>query len=263
MDTRQSQPANGSTDAASAGPALLASIRDGLEAGMMEAMLQEAGIPVLRKYPESGQLLHMVMGTSLYGTELYVPQDRLEEARALLAGITTFEKRSMADAEASWSTEQFAGVLQSEVRLRAMEAGDWPSLEELWKRTPGVGLRYPDDSPEGLSRYLQRNPTTCFVAEIEGTLVGSVLAGHDGRRGYLYHVAVSADHRRRGIGRALVESAVEALRAEGIRKAGLVVFERNEEGNPFWEAIGWKHREDLMYRDCQLADRDVEEQTDG
>ncbi len=71
-------------------PVLLASIRDGLEAGMVESLLNEHGIPVLRKYPQTGQVLHLIMGTSLYGTELHVPADRFDEAYALLEGIGVF-----------------------------------------------------------------------------------------------------------------------------------------------------------------------------
>jgi ribosomal protein S18 acetylase RimI-like enzyme len=247
-------------------PVLLMSIRDGLEAGMIEAMLENAGIPVLRRYPETGQLLHMVMGTSLYGTELYVPGGKLEAARALVADVTRGET---ADTEASGLMQTASGTGeaiasgQTEYVIRPMAATDWPALERLWKQTPGVGLRYPDDSEEGLSRYLQRNPATCFVAETGDRLVGSVLAGHDGRRGYLYHLAVSADFRRQGIGRALVESAVDMLRREGIRKAGIVVFGHNDDGNPFWEAIGWQRRADLVYRDHSLLMEESPNDEDG
>lgn len=247
---------NGKQGVDAENPTLLVSIRDGLEAGMIETLLENAGIPVLRRYPETGQLLHMVMGTSLYGTELHVPLERLEEARALLADVTRGERGTASGVDGHWENDAAAataGIEQSEVLMRPMAESDWGALEKLWTETPGVGVRYPDDSPEGLVRYLQRNPTTCFVAEDGGVIVGSILAGHDGRRGYLYHLAVSADHRRRGIGRALVDSAADALRAEGIRKAGLVVFQENEEGNPFWDAVGWSQRTDLMYRDCYLA----------
>jgi hypothetical protein len=51
-----------------------------------------------------------------------------------------------------------------------------------------MGLNNLDDSPEGIARYLQRNPSTCFAAEEEGELVGVILSGHDGRRGFIYHL---------------------------------------------------------------------------
>lgn len=80
------------------------------------------------------------------------------------------------------------------------------------------------------------------------------MAGHDGRRGYIYHTAVHPDARKKGIGRALVGAALEALKAEGITKAVLVAFERNKEGNAFWEQMGFSERNDLTYRNRTLRE---------
>ena len=79
-------------------------------------------------------------------------------------------------------------------------------------------------------------------------IVGTILAGHDGRRGFLYHVAVSPDHQGQGIGRRLTEAAMEALSREGIFKTALVVFADNDGGNEFWEKLGFAARPDLIYR---------------
>ena len=105
-----------------------------------------------------------------------------------------------------------------------------------------------NDSPEGVERYLRRNPDSCFVAELDGKIVGAILAGHDGRRGYLYHLAVAQAARRRRIGSALVSAALEALAREGIRKVALVAFGTNADGNAFWERMGFTVRGDLVYR---------------
>ncbi len=136
--------------------------------------------------------------------------------------------------------------------VRPLRPEDAGPLCALWARTPGLGLRALDDSPEGVARFLQRNPTTCFGAFSRGRLVGSVLCGHDGRRGYIYHTTVDAELRGRGIGRALVRRAEEALRAEGIHKAALVAFASNREGNAFWESLGYGERKDLVYRNRSL-----------
>ncbi len=136
--------------------------------------------------------------------------------------------------------------------VRPLRPEDAGPLRALWARTPGLGLRALDDSPEGVARFLQRNPATCFGAFSRGRLVGSVLCGHDGRRGYIYHTAVDAELRGRGIGRALVRRAEEALRAEGIHKAALVAFASNREGNAFWERLGYGERKDLVYRNRSL-----------
>ena len=126
---------------------------------------------------------------------------------------------------------------------------DYTPVYELWSHTVGVGLRAGDDSPEGVERYLRRNPDSCFVAELDGKIVGAILAGHDGRRGYLYHLTVAQAARRRGIGSALVSAALEALAREGIRKVALVAFGTNASGNAFWERMGFTVRGDLVYRD--------------
>ncbi len=136
--------------------------------------------------------------------------------------------------------------------IRPMAISDYDALHAMWLATPGMGLNDIDDSREGIARYLKRNPNTCFVAEQDRQLLGAIMAGHDGRRGYIYHTCVRADCRGQGLGRALTEAALDALRAEGISKVALVVFARNEGGNAFWERMGFTHREDLTYRNRAL-----------
>jgi ribosomal protein S18 acetylase RimI-like enzyme len=134
-----------------------------------------------------------------------------------------------------------------------MTADDYEGVFELWNTVPGIGLRKEEDSEPGIRRFLERNPRTCFVAEEDGTIIGVLLSGHDGRRGFIYHTAVKADYQRRGIGRRLVSAAEDALKQEGIRKTALVVFEDNEAGNRFWEAAGFSVRPDLVYRNKAAA----------
>lgn len=136
--------------------------------------------------------------------------------------------------------------------IRTMTIADYPAVYNLWLHTPGMGLNTSDDSREGIEAYLRRNPTTCFVAEDAGQLVGIILAGHDGRRGYIYHTAVLPEYRGHRLGRLLVDHALAALEAEGIHKAALVAFARNESGNKFWEHIGFTVREDLVYRNKSI-----------
>ncbi len=133
--------------------------------------------------------------------------------------------------------------------IRTMLISDYEAIYSLWAGTSGMGLRAVDDSRKGIEVFLQRNPGTCFVAEREGRLVGAILSGHDGRRGYLYHLAVKEQERGQGIGSALLEAALEALAGQGIQKASLVVFSENSLGNRFWEKNGFSVRDDLLYRD--------------
>jgi N-acetylglutamate synthase len=134
-----------------------------------------------------------------------------------------------------------------------MTAADYDLVYELWNWTPGVGLNSIDDSRAGIQKYLLRNPTSCFVALESDVIIGSILAGHDGRRGLIYHMTVHPDNRRRGIGKALVDAALGALRTEGITKVLLVAMKSNTIGNNFWAALGFTERDDLVYRNISLV----------
>ena len=139
------------------------------------------------------------------------------------------------------------------MKIRRMKIADYDEVYALWRKTPGMGLNDIDDSREGIERYLKRNPRTCFVAELDGELVGVIMAGHDGRRGYIHHTSVVPEFWNNQIGTRLVDAALEALRTEGISKAALVVFERNERGNGFWERMGFTERPDLVYRNKEIV----------
>ena len=143
---------------------------------------------------------------------------------------------------------------ESDWNVRAMTMDDYDAVYQLWRNTPGMGLNTTDDSREGISAYLKRNPTTCFVAEEGDRIVGVILSGHDGRRGFIHHTAVSGEHQKNGIGSALVERAMQALELEGIHKVALVVFARNEKGNAFWEKRGFTRRDDLVYRNRSITE---------
>ena len=140
------------------------------------------------------------------------------------------------------------------MQIIPMTIEDYDAVYDLWMHTPGMGLNTADDSREGIAAYLRRNPTTCFTAKEGDRLLGAILAGHDGRRGYISHTAVREDAQRQGVGTALVEAVLEALQVEGIRKVSLVVFARNEKGNAFWEKLGFTGRDDLVYRNKALAE---------
>ena len=141
--------------------------------------------------------------------------------------------------------------------FRAMTIEDYEEVYQIWMHIKGFGIRSIDDSREGIARFLKRNPTTSVVAEIEGKIVGSILCGHDGRRGCFYHVCVAPEYRRQGIGKQMVIHAMEALRAEEINKVTLIAFTKNDIGNAFWNTIGWTKREDLNYYDFTLNEKNI------
>lgn len=94
-----------------------------------------------------------------------------------------------------------------------------------------------------------------FIALADGNVVGSILSGHDGRRGYIHHLAVDETYRRQGIGKRLVEECLAALQEAGIQKCHLLIFHENEDGIAFWEANGWTLRRDIMIISRQLSTR--------
>lgn len=138
--------------------------------------------------------------------------------------------------------------------LRNMGIDDYEMVHSLWLSTPGMGLNDLDDSKNGIRKFLKRNPNTCFVAECDDRIVGVILAGHDGRRGVIYHTAVANKMQRKGIGTSLVDSVMVALENEGIHKVFLVVFDRNIKGNEFWENLGFEKRDDLIYRNKLISE---------
>ena len=141
--------------------------------------------------------------------------------------------------------------------VRIMTIEDYEGVYALWKKIKGFGIRSIDDSKEGVARFLKRNPTTSVVAEKDGRIVGSILCGHDGRRGCLYHVCVDEDYRRHGIGKRMVVFAMKALKEEKINKVSLIAFTENDIGNAFWNTIGWTERLDLNYYDFSLNEENI------
>jgi len=131
------------------------------------------------------------------------------------------------------------------VMMREMMINDYEEVLALWQASEGVGLS-DADSEESIACYLERNPGLSFVARDGEHLVGAVLCGHDGRRGYIHHLAVSESHRRRGLGRALIEQCLSALRQDRIDKCHIFVFADNRDTIAFWKSIGWTQRFELV-----------------
>lgn len=131
------------------------------------------------------------------------------------------------------------------VRVRELDEDNLPSVRRLWRASQGVIMRDKADTKEALIRYLDRNPGMSFGAFIDDQLVGAVLSGHDGRRGYIHHLAVECNHRGKGIGRRLVESAIAALQEAGIVKCHAFVLTDNDGGKEFWQHLGWSERSDI------------------
>jgi N-acetylglutamate synthase len=133
------------------------------------------------------------------------------------------------------------------MQYRNLRISDHPELIRLWRSCEGLSLR-DADSRAAMEKYLQRNPGLSFVAVAEDVIVASLMAGHDGRRGYIQHLAVATESRGQGIAAALVECCLGALLQEGIVKSHVHVLHSNQVGNEFWSRRGWIHRAEIeMY----------------
>lgn len=131
------------------------------------------------------------------------------------------------------------------IQLRPLHADDFPRLMKLWQAAKTIVIRE-SDTEETFRRFLQRNPKSSFAAYAGTRMVGSVLAGHDGWRGYLYHMAVKPDYRERGIASQLINAAVHQLREEGISKVHCLVKKDNLIAQQFWEACSFRLRDELL-----------------
>jgi ribosomal protein S18 acetylase RimI-like enzyme len=136
--------------------------------------------------------------------------------------------------------------------VRPFRMEDYDDVFALWRRSEGVGLGA-SDTRVAIAAYLRRNPGLSFVAHRKERLVGAVLCGHDGRRGYLHHLAVSTRYRRAGLGRGLVDICLDRLRTIDIHKCNIFVFADNVEGMTFWTHTGWTPRPDLSLLQVDLA----------
>ena len=141
--------------------------------------------------------------------------------------------------------------------IREMTEEDYDQVYDLWMSIHGFGIRSIDDSREGVSRFLKRNPTTSVVAVVSTEIVGAILCGHDGRRGCRYHVCVREEYRKHGIGKAMVVACMRALQKERINKVSIIAFKSNSVGNEFWKDAGWTFREDLNYYDFPLNEENI------
>lgn len=135
--------------------------------------------------------------------------------------------------------------MRQPIVLDAIRETDYPKLIKLWEAAGNIEVRQ-TDTPEVLARFLYRNPTCSYAAYAGTRLIGAILAGHDGWRGHLYHMAVKPDYRERGIGTRLVNAAVSAIKSEDIQKIHCLVKRENLIAQQFWEACSFDLRDELL-----------------
>ena len=130
------------------------------------------------------------------------------------------------------------------LKYENMDIRDYDEIIRLWEKSEGVGLSGADER-QNIETYLKRNLGHSYIAKDADTIVGAVLAGHDGRRGFIHHLAVKKEYRKRGIAKALIDRCLNSLKAGGIQKSHLLVFFQNDSAIEFWKKIGWTKREDI------------------
>ncbi|MER2080816.1 MAG: GNAT family N-acetyltransferase [Ruminococcus sp.] len=131
------------------------------------------------------------------------------------------------------------------MQIRPMTKEDYDEVFAMWQITTKRALSRADERDQ-IERYLRRNEGMSQVAVIDGKIVGTVLAGHDGRRGFIHHMAVLPEYRRRRIGHALAEKAIEMIARDGIDKTHIFCYQNNETGQQFWSDFGFTKRDDVF-----------------
>jgi ribosomal protein S18 acetylase RimI-like enzyme len=201
-----------------------------------------------RKDPESA-LGYVTMFLALPAIQGSMEDEMFHRRERLLEKLKQKEERAFKENERSRRTS-VQGERAMNIRLLTIE--DYDAAYTLWKTQAGISLKTLDDSETGIRKFLERNPLTCFAAEENGELAGTILGGHDGRRGYIYHVAVKEHFRSRNIGRSLISAVEQAFVQEGINKAATVSFKTNGGVCRFLTACGYPIREELSYRTKDL-----------
>ncbi|MEU0374196.1 GNAT family N-acetyltransferase [Streptomyces sp. NPDC006283] len=133
----------------------------------------------------------------------------------------------------------------TDVKLRTAVSDDAEAVLAFWKEA-AEGTSITDDA-DGVTRLITRDPEALILAESDGALVGSVIAGYDGWRCSLYRLAVLPSHRRRGISTALLDAAEKRFAAIGGRRGDAMVLEANERAHRAWASAGYR-REDHWRR---------------
>lgn len=165
------------------------------------------------------------------------------------APITVFRHSRLTQCKSNFGGPGENGCKEDEMRteectLETASIEDIDIMRELWESLPGLGLG-PGDDKAAIISFIRRNPHTCLVLKDKGQIIGTVLGGFDGRRGYVYHLAVRADCQHNGYGTLLLENVVQALKNEGAGKIHLLVYRSNSSAQSFYTSRGWHLRDDI------------------
>ena len=144
-------------------------------------------------------------------------------------------------------------------KIIEMQLDRYSELIDFWKSCEGIYLS-DDDEYDNLEIYLKRNRKSNFIVVYENEIIGTIKSSHDGRRGYIHHLAVKKEFRKQGIARELVNKCIEIIRAGGVHKYRIFVLDSNEGALKFWKQLGFKEQI-YNYRTFQM--NTVIPKTDG
>ena len=129
--------------------------------------------------------------------------------------------------------------MSDNIKTREFSINDYDAALELWQRVEGLEIAEGDDR-ESVANFLARNPGLSRVATDGTAIIGIALCGHDGRRGYIYHLAVDPAYQARGFGKRLMNECLDGLRRAGLKRALILVADDNPRGRKFWLRCGWE-----------------------
>lgn len=142
--------------------------------------------------------------------------------------------------------------------IRTLLPSDHAAAFALWRSCPGIQLRE-EDGCAGRRRYLQRNPGLSLAGELDGGLIATLMVGHDGRRGYLQHLAVAASQRGQGYGRRLLDEAGRRPLEQGIGKAHVFVLQDAGDAMSYWAGLhAWQRRDDIQVYSSSVREEALE-----
>jgi N-acetylglutamate synthase len=129
--------------------------------------------------------------------------------------------------------------MSDKIQTREFSIDDYDAALQLWQRVDGLEIAEGDDR-ESVAQFLVRNPGLSRVAIDGSAIVGVALCGHDGRRGYIYHLAVDPIYQGGGLGKRLMNECLDGLRRAGLKRALILVANDNPRGRKFWRRYGWE-----------------------
>ena len=114
----------------------------------------------------------------------------------------------------------------------------------LWRKA-GISVGS-SDTREELERVLQRNPNLFLIGKLDNIVIGVVIGGFDGRRGYVHHLAIDPDYQKKGYGKMIMDELIEKFRKIGVHKIHLFIEKYNKNAIEFYRNLGWDIRDDLI-----------------